>query len=76
MYRIIAIRTYLVVGLLSVLSCVGCQRQREIDEPEARSEIQFHAFVNQQLKGADETLSTLAKSGFNIRAYGQGQLYF
>lgn len=76
MYRIIAIRTYLVVGLLSVLSCVGCQRQREIDEPEARSEIQFHAFVSQQLKGADETLSTLAKSGFNIRAYGQGQLYF
>ena len=76
MYRIIAIRTYLVVGLLSVLSWVGCQRQREIDEPEARSEIQFHAFVNQQLKGADETLSTLAKSGFNIRAYGQGQLYF
>lgn len=76
MYKFIAIRTYLVVGLLSVLSCVGCQRQREIDEPEARSEIQFHAFVNQQLKGADETLSTLAKSGFNIRAYGQGQLYF
>lgn len=76
MYRIIAIRTYLVVGLLSVLSWVGCQRQREIDEPEARSEIQFHAFVNQQLKGADETLSTLAKSGFNIRSYGQGQLYF
>lgn len=76
MYRIIAIRTYLVVGLLSVLSWVGCQRQREIDEPEARSEIQFHAFVNQQLKGADETLSSLAKSGFNIRAYGQGQLYF
>lgn len=76
MYRIIAIRTYLVAGLLSVLSWVGCQRQREIDEPEARSEIQFHAFVNQQLKGADETLSTLAKSGFNIRSYGQGQLYF
>lgn len=76
MYRIIAIRTYLVVELLSVLSCVGCQRQREIDEPEARSEIQFHAFVNQQLKGADETPSTLAKSGFNIQAYGQGQLYF
>lgn len=59
-----------------MLSCVGCQRQREIDEPEARSEIQFHAFVSNQLKGANETLSTLSKSGFNIRAYGQGQLYF
>ena len=76
MYRFIANRTYMAALLLAVLSFVGCQRQRVIDEPEARDRIQFHAFVSDQLRGTEETISTLAQSGFMVRAYGQGQLYF
>lgn len=62
--------------LLSVLSLAGCQSPREIDEPEAQDKIQFHPFVSDQLRGTEETISTLAQSGFSVRAYGQGQLYF
>lgn len=62
--------------LLSVLYLAGCQSPREIDEPEAQDKIQFHPFVSDQLRGTEETISTLAQSGFSVRAYGQGQLYF
>ncbi len=62
--------------LLSVLSLAGCQSPREIDEPEAQDKIQFHPFVSDQLRGTEETISTLAQSGFSVRAYGQGQPYF
>lgn len=76
MHRVIANRTRVAVLLLSVLSFVGCQSPREIDEPEAQDKIQFHPFVSDQLRGTEETISTLAQSGFSVRAYGQGQLYF
>lgn len=62
--------------LLSALSFAGCQSPREIDEPKAQDKIQFHPFVSDQLRGIEETISTLAQSGFSVRAYGQGQLYF
>ena len=75
MYRFIANRTH-VAMLLSVLSLVGCQSPREIDEPEAGDKILFHPFVSDRLRGAEETVSTLAQSGFTVRAYGQGRLYF
>ena len=62
--------------LLSVLSLVGCQSPREIDEPKAGDKILFHPFVSDRLRGTEESISTLAQSGFTVRAYGQGQLYF
>lgn len=62
--------------LLSVLSLVGCQSPREIDEPEAGDKILFHPFVSDRLRGTEESISTLAQSGFTVRAYGQGRLYF
>lgn len=76
MHRVIASRTHVAMLLLSVLSLAGCQSPREIDEPEAQDKIQFHPFVSDQLRGTEETISTLARSGFSVRAYGQGQLYF
>ncbi len=76
MHRVIASRTHVAMLLLSVLSLAGCQSPREIDEPEAQDKIQFHPFVSDQLRGTEETISTLAQSGFSVRAYGQGQLYF
>lgn len=76
MHRVIASRTYVAMLLLSALSFAGCQSPREIDEPEARDKIQFHPFVSDQLRGTEETIPTLAQSGFSVRAYGQGQLYF
>lgn len=75
MYRFIANRTH-VAMLLSVLSLVGCQSPREIDEPEAGDKILFHPFVSDRLRGTEESISTLAQSGFTVRAYGQGRLYF
>lgn len=75
MYRFIANRTHMAM-LLSVLSLVGCQSPREIDEPEARDKILFHPFVSDRLRGTEESISTLAQSGFTVRAYGQGRLYF
>ena len=62
--------------LLSVLSLVGCQSPKEIDEPEAGDKILFHPFVSDRLRGTEESISTLAQSGFTVRAYGQGRLYF
>ena len=76
MHRVIASRTHVAMLLLSVLYLAGCQSPREIDEPEAQDKIQFHPFVSDQLRGTEETISTLAQSGFSVRAYGQGQLYF
>ena len=75
MYRFIANRTHMAM-LLSVLSLVGCQSPREIDEPEAGDKILFHPFVSDRLRGTEESISTLAQSGFTVRAYGQGRLYF
>lgn len=75
MYRFIANRTH-VAMLLSVLSLVGCQSPREIDEPKAGDKILFHPFVSDRLRGTEESISTLAQSGFTVRAYGQGRLYF
>lgn len=75
MYRFIANRTHMAM-LLSVLSLVGCQSPREIDEPEAGDKILFHPFVSDRLRGTEESVSTLAQSGFTVRAYGQGRLYF
>ncbi len=75
MYRFIANRTH-VAMLLSVLSLVGCQSPREIDEPEAGDKILFHPFVSDRLRGTEESISTLAQSGFTVRAYGQGRRYF
>lgn len=75
MYRFIANRTHMAM-LLSVLSLVGCQSPREIDEPEAGDKILFHPFVSDRLRGTEESISTLAQSGFTVRACGQGRLYF
>lgn len=76
MHRVIVSPAYVAMLLLSALSFAGCQSPREIDEPKAQDKIQFHPFVSDQLRGIEETISTLAQSGFSVRAYGQGQLYF
>ncbi len=76
MYRVITNRTHVAVLLLSVLSLVGCQSPREIGEPEARDKILFHPFVGDQLRSTEEPVSAPAQSGFSVRAYGQGRLYF
>lgn len=76
MHRVIVSPAYVAMLLLSALSFAGCQSPREIDEPKAQDKIQFHPFVSDQLRGTEETISTLAQSGFSVRAYGQGRLYF